>query len=179
MFQWLTTSQAGHLLLTLLISAVPVIELRGGIPYGIALGANPWLVFAASVIGNMLPVPFILLFIRKILRWMKRYPRLGRIANKLESRAARKSAGVRKSELIGLCILVALPLPGTGAWTGALVAALMEMRLKTGHPDHLRRCPDCGNPGNAGVHRCESAAFSGINETEEAQNEKARLYLLG
>ena len=95
MFQWLTTSQAGHLLLTLLISAVPVIELRGGIPYGIAQGANPWLVFAASVIGNMLPVPFILLFIRKILRWMKRYPRLGRIANKLESRAARKSAGVR------------------------------------------------------------------------------------
>lgn len=134
MFQWLTTSQAGHLLLTLLISAVPVIELRGGIPYGIAQGANPWLVFATSVIGNMLPVPFILLFIRKILRWMKRYPRLGRVAQKLESRAARKSAGVRKSELIGLCILVALPLPGTGAWTGALVAALMEMRLKRAIP---------------------------------------------
>ena len=130
MFQWLTTSQAGHLLLTLLISAVPVIELRGGIPYGIAQGANPWLVFAASVIGNMLPVPFILLFIRKILRWMKRYPRLGRIANKLESRAARKSAGVRKSELIGLCILVALPLPGTGAWTGTLAASLLDMDFK-------------------------------------------------
>lgn len=134
MLQWLTTTQAGRLLLTLLISAVPVIELRGGIPYGIAKDLDPWLVFAASVIGNMLPVPFILLFIRKILHWMKRYPRLGKIARNLESRAAKKSAGVRKSELVGLCILVAIPLPGTGAWTGALVAALMEMRLKRAFP---------------------------------------------
>lgn len=128
MLQWLTTTQAGRLLLTLLISAVPVIELRGGIPYGIAKDLDPWLVFAASVIGNMLPVPFILLFIRKILHWMKRYPRLGKIACKLEARAAKKSAGVRKSELVGLCILVAIPLPGTGAWTGALVAALLDMK---------------------------------------------------
>ena len=82
----------------------------------------------------MLPVPFILLFIRKILHWMKRYPRLGKIACKLEARAAKKSAGVRKSELVGLCILVAIPLPGTGAWTGALVAALMDMRLKRAIP---------------------------------------------
>lgn len=134
MLQWLTTTQAGRLLLTLLISAVPVIELRGGIPYGIAKDLDPWLVFAASVIGNMLPVPFILLFIRKILHWMKRYPRLGKIACKLEARAAKKSAGVRKSELVGLCILVAIPLPGTGAWTGALVAALMEMRMKRALP---------------------------------------------
>lgn len=134
MLQWLTTSQAGRLLLTLLISAVPVIELRGGIPYGIAKGLDPWMVFAASVIGNMLPVPFILLFIRKILRWMKKHPRLGKIACRLEQRAARKSETVRKSEVIGLCILVAIPLPGTGAWTGALVAALMEMRLKRAIP---------------------------------------------
>ena len=65
---------------------------------------------------------------------MKRYPRLGKIACKLEARAAKKSAGVRKSELVGLCILVAIPLPGTGAWTGALVAALMDMRLKRAIP---------------------------------------------
>lgn len=134
MLQWMTTSQAGRLLLTLLISAVPVIELRGGIPYGIAKGLDPWMVFAASVIGNMLPVPFILLFIRKILRWMKKHPRLGKLASRLEQRAARKSETVRKSEVVGLCILVAIPLPGTGAWTGALVAALMEMRLKRAIP---------------------------------------------
>ena len=134
MLQWLTTSQGGHLLLTSLISAVPLIELRGGIPYGIAQGADPWLVFIASVLGNLLPVPFILLFIRKILHWMKRYPRLGKLAVKLEARAARKSEGVRKSELVGLCILVAIPLPGTGAWTGALVAALMDIRLKRAIP---------------------------------------------
>ena len=134
MLQWMTTSQAGRLLLTLLISAVPVIELRGGIPYGIAKGLDPWMVFAASVIGNMLPVPFILLFIRKILCWMKKHPRLGKIAYRLEQRAARKSETVRKSEVVGLCILVAIPLPGTGAWTGALVAALMEMRLKRAIP---------------------------------------------
>ena len=134
MLQWLTTSQAGRLLLTLLISAVPVIELRGGIPYGIAKGLDPWMVFAASVIGNMLPVPFILLFIRKILHWMKKRPRLGKLACRLEQRAARKSEAVHKSEVVGLCILVAIPLPGTGAWTGALVAALMEMRLKRALP---------------------------------------------
>ena len=99
-------------------------ELRGGIPYGISQGLDPWLAFAASALGNMLPVPFLLLFVRKILHWMKRYPRLGRLAVSLERRADRKSSRVRKSELVGLCILVAIPLPGTGAWTGALVAAL-------------------------------------------------------
>ena len=75
-----------------------------------------------------------MLFVRKILHWMKRYPRLGRLAVSLERRADRKSSRVRKSELVGLCILVAIPLPGTGAWTGALVAALMEMRLKRALP---------------------------------------------
>ncbi len=125
---------AGKAIITFLISIVPVIELRGGIPYAVSQGLDPWIAFAASVLGNMLPVPFILLFIRKILQWMKRYPRLGKIATKLEDRAKKKSSKVQKSELVGLCILVAIPLPGTGAWTGALVAALMEMRLKRAIP---------------------------------------------
>lgn len=128
------STTAGKAIITFLISIVPVIELRGGIPYAVSQGLDPWIAFAASVLGNMLPVPFILLFIRKILQWMKRYPRLGKIAIKLEERAQRKSTKVKKSELIGLCILVAIPLPGTGAWTGALVAALMEMRLKRAVP---------------------------------------------
>lgn len=134
MIQWLFETIAGKSIMTFLISMVPVIELRGGIPYGISQDLEPWLAYTMSVLGNMVPVPFILLFIRKILHWMKRYPNLGRIAEKLEARAERKSGKVRKSELVGLCILVALPLPGTGAWTGALVAALMEMRLKRAIP---------------------------------------------
>ena len=124
MIDWLFGTVLGKCVMTFLISLLPVVELRGGIPYGISQGLDPWLAFAASALGNMLPVPFLLLFVRKILHWMKRYPR----------RADRKSSRVRKSELVGLCILVAIPLPGTGAWTGALVAALMEMRLKRALP---------------------------------------------
>ncbi len=121
-------------LLVFLLSMVPVIELRGSIPLGIGYDLNPWLVYALSVVGNMVPVPFILLFIRKIFQWMKRFPRLARIAEKFEARAAKKSGAVKKSETIGLCLLVAIPLPGTGAWTGALVAALMNMRMKRALP---------------------------------------------
>ena len=128
------STPAGEAIITFLISMVPVVELRGAIPYAYANGVAPWLAFALSVVGNMVPVPFILLFIRKIFAWMKKYPRLGKIANKLETRAQNKSSGVKKSEIIGLCILVAIPLPGTGAWTGALVAALMEMRMKRALP---------------------------------------------
>ncbi|MBR6825524.1 MAG: small multi-drug export protein [Oscillospiraceae bacterium] len=117
-------------LLTFLISMVPVIELRGAIPYGISAGLEPWLVYPLAALGNLLPVPFILLFIRKIFQWMKRYEKLGKIATKLEERAASKSGKVKKSEFIGLLLFVAIPLPGTGAWTGALIAALMDMRLK-------------------------------------------------
>lgn len=127
----------GKAFITFLISMVPVVELRGAIPYGMAQGLAPWTACMISIIGNMLPVPFILLFIRKVLHWMKRYPKLGRIAEKLERRAANKSGRVQKSELVGLCLLVAIPLPGTGAWTGALVAALMEMRLKRALPTIL------------------------------------------
>ena len=128
------STPAGEAIITFLISMVPVVELRGAIPYAHANGVAPWLAFVLSVAGNMLPVPFILLFIRKIFAWMKKYPRLGKIAYKLENRAKNKSSGVMKSEIIGLCILVAIPLPGTGAWTGALVAALMEMRMKRALP---------------------------------------------
>ena len=121
-------------LITFLISMVPVVELRGAIPYGIAQGLNPWLTYALAVVGNMLPVPFILLFIRRIFTWMKRYPKMAKVAEKFEARAAKKSGKVKKSETIGLCLLVAIPLPGTGAWTGALVAALMNMRIKRALP---------------------------------------------
>lgn len=113
---------------------VPVIELRGAIPIALAKDIEPWVAFMLAVFGNMLPVPFILVFVRSVFNWMKKYEKLGRIVTKLEARAESKSESVRKYELVGLCILVAIPLPGTGAWTGALVAALMKMRIRRALP---------------------------------------------
>lgn len=113
---------------------VPVIELRGAIPIALAKDIEPWVAFMLAVFGNMLPVPFILVFVRSVFNWMKKYEKLGQIVTKLEARAESKSESVRKYELVGLCILVAIPLPGTGAWTGALVAALMKMRIRRALP---------------------------------------------
>lgn len=121
-------------LITFFISMIPVVELRGAIPYGVAAGLDPWLTFALAVVGNMIPIPFILLFIRRIFAWMKRYPKMAKIAEKFEARASKKSGRVKKSETIGLFIFVAIPLPGTGAWTGALIAALMNIRIKRALP---------------------------------------------
>jgi len=117
------------------MSMLPVLELRGAVPYGVALDLPILPVLAVSIVGNMIPVPFIIIFIRKIFDWMKRKSkRLGDIAHKLESRAAEKGEVLVKYETLGLFILVAIPLPGTGAWTGALVAALFDLRLKNALP---------------------------------------------
>ena len=121
-------------LVTFLVSMVPVLELRGAIPMGVAGGLSPLAAMVLAVIGNIVPVPFIILFIRRIFRWLHGKGKIGAVVEKLERRAAKKSAVVKKYAGIGLCILVAIPLPGTGAWTGALVAALMNMRLKRALP---------------------------------------------
>ncbi len=120
------------------ISMVPIIELRGALPVGIALGLPPLLAYALCVVGNMLPVPVILLFVRRVFGWMKKKSkRLGRIAEKLERKAQGKKDQVLKYEWFGLMIFVGIPLPGTGAWTGALIAAMMDMRLKRAFPSIL------------------------------------------
>lgn len=120
---------------TLLMAMTPVVELRGAIPYGLANGLNPWLTYLAAVIGNMIPVPFIMIFIRQIFFWLRQRSKwLGDRVDWLVRRAERKSELVRKYALVGLIILVAIPLPGTGAWTGALVAALMDIRLRQSFP---------------------------------------------
>ena len=118
-----------------LLAMTPVLELRAAVPAGIAMGLKPAAVFAAAVLGNMLPVPFIILFIRKILDWMRgRSGFLARVVQKLEAKAEKGAKLFYKYELFGLFLLVAIPLPGTGAWTGALVAALLDIRLKTAIP---------------------------------------------
>lgn len=121
--------------MTFLISMVPVIELRGAIPIGVAAGLSPWLAIGVSVIGNLVPVPFIIIFIKKIFAWMRsKSIKLDGLVTRLEKRAESKSETVQKYAFWGLFILVAIPLPGTGAWTGALVAAMLEMPLKKAFP---------------------------------------------
>ena len=117
-----------------IISLFPILELRGGLIAAGLLGV-PWVkAFAICFVGNMLPVPFILLFIRKIFEVMKRSKAFEKIVIKMEKKAEKNSEKVKKYELLGLFLLVAIPLPGTGAWTGALVAALMDIRLKKSIP---------------------------------------------
>ena len=133
--RWLTENAVGEFCLTALVSMVPVVELRGGIPFGVAAGLPVWLAFLAAVIGNLLPVPFIIVYIRRIFQWMrKRLPWLNRIVDKLERKAHLKGQKVTRYKYLGLMIFVAIPLPGTGAWTGSLAAAFLDMRLKKALP---------------------------------------------
>ena len=123
------------ILLTFLVAMVPVVELRGAIPFGVVRGLNIWTAIIASVLGNLVPVPFIILFIRRIFAWMRAHmPKLDGLVTCMEKKAEKNRAAVEKYAFWGLAILVAIPLPGTGAWTGALVAAMMEMRLKRAFP---------------------------------------------
>lgn len=117
-----------------LISMVPVIELRGALPVALATGVKLPLAIFLTVFGNLLPIPFILLFIRPIFKWFKKLSGIRNFIQKLEERAFKKSDSIKKSNFWGLVIFVAIPLPGTGAWTGALIAALLDMRLKYALP---------------------------------------------
>lgn len=135
MISWLTGTTLGKLISTFFISMVPVVELRLGLPYGIALGLDYPLALLAALIGNMVPVPFIIVYIRRIFIWIRRHwERLDGFITKLENKAHLKGETVRKYGPLGLLIFVAIPLPGTGAWTGALIAALLDMRLKHAVP---------------------------------------------
>ncbi len=125
------------ILYTLCISMVPVIELRGAIPVGLGLGLPLWLSVTVSIIGNLIPVPFIIIFIKKIFALMRRWKKLDGIVTKLENRAEKKSETVKKYAFWGLFIFVAIPLPGTGAWTGSLIAAMLDMPLKKAFPSVL------------------------------------------
>lgn len=127
----------GHEASLLLVSMVPLIELRGSIPLGAAMGM-PWLtVFLVSVLGNMLPVPLIILFGRQLLKWLKKVRIFSKLAHKIEDKLMIKSQKVTKYAVLGLCIFVAIPLPGTGAWSGAAIAALLDMQMSRALPSIL------------------------------------------
>lgn len=118
-----------------LISMVPIIELRGSVPVGVGMGLPLLPTLLVSILGNMVPVPFIILFFRKILIWLSKKSKwLASKVEWLEKRTAKKAEIIYKYELLGLLILVAIPLPGTGAWTGAMVAALLDIRMKNAVP---------------------------------------------
>ena len=132
---WLTGTMAGEFTLTVLVSMIPVVELRGGIPFGVARGLPVWAAYLAAIIGNFLPAPFIIVYIRRIFQWMRRrIPRLNHLVDKLEKKAHLKGQKVTKYKYLGLALFVAIPLPGTGAWTGALAAAFLNMPLRKALP---------------------------------------------
>ena len=130
MLDVLEASYAGKIIATMLMSMVPIVELRGGIPFGVALGLSPGTAMIAAIIGNIIPIPFILLFIRQIFKWMKKTKTFRGLITKLENRAMGKSDQIKRYEFLGLLLFVGIPLPGTGAWTGALIASLLEVDIK-------------------------------------------------
>lgn len=127
-------SALGRAVVVLFLSMVPIIELRGAIPVGVANGFGFIENLLLCCIGNMIPIPFVILFIRKLFAWFKDKKIMYRAICWVENHVLKKEYVLRKYSLIGLCILVAIPLPGTGAWTGAMLAGLLNMRLKQALP---------------------------------------------
>ncbi len=117
-------------LVVFIISLFPILECRGGMIAASLLGVDYWLALIISIIGNLLPIPFIFLFIEKIFNLMKKTKFLGKIVNKIEAKAMSKSDKITKYKRWGLLLFVGIPLPGTGAWTGALIAVLLKLNLK-------------------------------------------------
>ena len=123
-----------HCLIVFLVSMVPLIELRGAIPYGVAFGLPLWLTYCIAIVGNMLPVPIIYLFARKVLEWGRDKPVIGGFftfcLEKGEHGGEKLKARAGRGLFLALLLFVGIPLPGTGAWTGTLAASILNMGLK-------------------------------------------------
>lgn len=120
--------------LVFLVSMVPILELRGGLIMASLLHIEMWKAIAICVIGNIIPVPFILLLITPIFNWLKKTKVFRPMVEKLERKAMSKKDNIEKYEFWGLVLFVGIPLPGTGAWTGSLIAALLDMKFKKAFP---------------------------------------------
>ena len=123
-----------HCIIVFFVSMIPVIELRGAIPYGVAFGLPLWLTYIVAIIGNMLPVPIIYFFARRVLEWGEDKPIIGRFFTfclvKGEHAGEKLRAKAGRGLFWALLLFVGIPLPGTGAWSGALIAALLDMPLR-------------------------------------------------
>ena len=118
-------------LVVLIIAALPILELRGALPVAINLFHFPWYyALLLAIIGNLIPVPFLLLFLNAATRLLSRIPILARMFNWLFMRTRRRGEFINRYQRIGLALFVAIPLPGTGAWTGSLAAVLFGLRFK-------------------------------------------------
>lgn len=117
-------------LIVFIISLFPILECRGGMIAASLLGVDYLVALPIAIIGNLLPIPFIFLFIEKIFNLMKKTKFLGKIVTKIENKAMSKSDKITKYKRFGLLLFVGIPLPGTGAWTGALIAVLLKLNLK-------------------------------------------------
>ena len=113
-----------------IISMIPILELRGGLLAASLLKISAAKALPICIVGNIIPIPFILLFIRQIFKWMKKTKLLRGLIIKMENRAMGKSDQIKRYEFLGLLLFVGIPLPGTGAWTGALIASLLEVDIK-------------------------------------------------
>lgn len=127
-----------HCVIVFLVSMVPLIELRGAIPYGVVYDLPLWLTYIIAIAGNMLPVPIIYLFARRVLLWGKDKKLIGRFftfcLEKGEKAGRKLQAKAGRGLYWALLLFVGIPLPGTGAWTGSLIAAMLEMRVKEAFP---------------------------------------------
>lgn len=121
-------------LVIFLVSMIPILELRGGLIVASLLHVDMWTAIPICIIGNIIPVPFILLLITKIFAAMKKTKLFGGMVTALERRAMGKSERIQKGEFIGLMLFVGIPLPGTGAWTGSLIAALLGIKNRKAVP---------------------------------------------
>lgn len=113
-----------------IISMIPILELRGGLIAAKLLNVSITTAIPICIIGNIIPIPFILLFIKQIFKWLKKVSIFKKIIEKLEARAMGKSDSIKRYEFWGLVLFVGIPLPGTGAWTGSLIAALLDIDFK-------------------------------------------------
>ena len=113
-----------------IISMIPILELRGGLLAASLLKISAAKALPICIVGNIIPIPFILLFIRQIFKWMKKTKTFRGLITTLENRAMGKSDQIKRYEFLGLLLFVGIPLPGTGAWTGALIASLLEVDIK-------------------------------------------------
>lgn len=131
---WFVNSPLGHHIsremLVFIISLFPILELRGGILAASLLDVTMWKGIVISAIGNFIPIPFILIFIKKIFSALKKTRLLRPLVEKLENKAMSKKDKIEKYEFWGLVLFVGIPLPGTGAWTGSLIAALLDVDVK-------------------------------------------------
>ena len=120
----------GKELIVFIISLMPILELRGGLIAASLLGLNPVVSYIISIIGNIIPVPFILWFINSILEWKRKKKHLSKVAKWLDGKVEKHKGQIEKYGFWGLVLFVGIPLPGTGAWTGCLIASVLEMDRK-------------------------------------------------